>query len=96
VPDDIHISVQNPEAAARLQEDFDEVIARVNGDLMGFTMHPDDPISVEAAVAFVERSVDHHLQSFADNAPLQSLAAEIKLRFRGGIEDQARNARKAR
>jgi hypothetical protein len=94
--DDIHISVQTPEAAARLQEDFDEVIARVNGDLMCFTIQPEDPISVEAAVAFVERSVDHHLQTFADNLPLQSLAPEIKLRFRRGIEDQAHNTPKLR
>jgi hypothetical protein len=90
--DDINIAVATPEAARRLQEDFDEVVARVNGDLMSHTMQPDDPISVESAIAFAERSVEHHLQSFADNAPLQGLAQEIKDRFRRGIQLQAHSA----
>ena len=96
MPDDIHISVETPEQAARLQEEFEEVIARVNGDLMCFTMQPDDPISVEAAVVFAERSIDYHLHTFAANAPLQSLARDIKLRFRISIEHQAHTLSVAR
>ncbi|HLH02845.1 MAG TPA: hypothetical protein VKX25_08745 [Bryobacteraceae bacterium] len=91
--DDIHVSVASGEEAAQLKEDFEEVIARVNGDLMSCTMEPGDPISVEAAIAFAERAVDHHLSTFADNAPLQSLGPEIRRRFRAGIEQQARLAR---
>jgi hypothetical protein len=55
-------------------------------------MQPDDPISVESAIAFAERSVEHHLQSFADDEPLQSLAPEIKGRFRRAIQLQAQTA----
>ena len=88
--EDIHISVSTPEAAARLQEDFDEVVARVNGDLMSYSMQPNDPVSIEAAVAYAERAIDHHLQTFAEDAPLQSLSTELKSRFRQSIEAQAR------
>ncbi len=90
--DDIHISVSSDEKAARLREEFEEVIARVNGDLISLTMQPDNPISVEAAVALAERSIDYHLRTFADNAALQSLSGEIKGRFRASIEEQARLA----
>jgi hypothetical protein len=94
--DDINIAVATPEAARRLQEDFDEVIARVNGDLMSCTMQPDDPISVESAIAFTERCIDHHLQSFADNAPLQSIAQEIRDCFRRSIELQTQSPARLR
>jgi hypothetical protein len=90
--DDIQISVSTPELAARLKEDFEEVVARVNGDLMSFSMQPNDPVSVEAAVAFAERSIDHHLRQFAEDAPLQSLAGVMKSRFRTSIEAQAQLA----
>lgn len=90
--DDIYVSVDAPEKAERLKEEFEEVIARVNGDLMCVTMRPGDPISVEAVIEFAERAIDHHLQTFAENAALQSLAPEIKQRFRASIELQARAA----
>ncbi|HTF67618.1 MAG TPA: hypothetical protein VK638_33560 [Edaphobacter sp.] len=90
--DNIDIVVSTPEAAKRLQENFEEVLARVNGDLMSHTIQPDDPISVEAAVAFAERCIDHHMATFADDAPLQSLTGEMKQRFRKSIELQANAA----
>ena len=89
MPDDLNIAVATPEAAERLQADFDELIARVNGDLMFHSMRPTDPISVEAIVVFAERSIDQHLHEFAENAPLLSLAPQIKQRFRLAIEQQA-------
>ncbi len=90
---DLEISVASAESASVLRENFEEVVARVNGDLIGFTMNPNDPISVEAAVAFSEQRVDYHLTEFADNAALQSLTQGIKQRFRQSIEAQARSAR---
>jgi hypothetical protein len=90
--DDIAISVSTPEAAAQLREDFDEVVARTNGDLMSYAMQPDDPISVECAVAFAEQCIERHLSQFAEDSALQSLAPELKRRFREGIERQANAA----
>jgi hypothetical protein len=86
---DIEIAVATPEAAAQLREDFEEVMARVNGDLMSYTMQPNDPISVEYAVAFAEQCIDRHLGAFTDDAALQSLAPELKRRVRDSIERQA-------
>jgi hypothetical protein len=87
--EDLNVSVATPEAAARLQADFDELLARVNGDMMFYSMKPDDPISVEAAISFAERAIDQHLGEFGENAALQSLAPEIKQRFRLAIQKQA-------
>ena len=89
---EINITVGSDEAAAQLQQDFDELIARVNGDMMFQSMQADDPVSVEAAIANAERSIDAHLRAFAENGALQSLAGEIKQQFRESIEAQARAA----
>lgn len=94
--EDIHISVSTPEEAERLRSNFEEVVARVNGDLMSCSMQPNDPISVEAAVAFAEQSIDRNISSFGENAALQSLAPELKQRFRKSIEEQAFAAQQAR
>ena len=87
--DDISVSVSTPEAAVLLREDFEELVARVNGELMSYSMKPDDPISVEAAVVYAEQRIDYHLNTFLDSAALQSIAPDIKLRFRQAIEKQA-------
>lgn len=88
--EDIHVTVSSQTEADQLREDFEEVVARVNGDLMTQTMSCDDPISVEMAVAQAEQRVDYHLSTFAENTNLQKLAGEIKARFADSIRAQAR------
>ncbi len=87
--DDVHVEVDSPEAAARLREDFEELLARVNGDMMFHSMNPGDPVSVEAAIASAERSIDSHLAEFQGDPALQALRGDIKLRFRRAIQQQA-------
>ncbi|NUQ27091.1 MAG: hypothetical protein HOQ35_01030 [Acidobacteriaceae bacterium] len=89
---EINITVGSDTAAAQLRQDFDELIARVNGDMMFQSIQADDPVSVEATVANAERSIDVHLREFTENGALQSLAGEIKQQFRESIEAQARAA----
>jgi len=87
--DDLNITVATPEAAAQLQQDFDELMARVNGDMMFISMNAQDPISVEASIANAERSIDTHMTAFQSNLALLSLASDIKQRFRTDIQRQA-------
>ena len=75
--------------AAQLRDDFADLVLRVNMDLTTQKFNPRDAVSVEIAIAQAERSVDYHLQAFATNSALQSLAPEIKQRFRQGIQVQA-------
>ena len=93
--DDLQAEVSSAEDAARLQADFDELLARVNGDMMFQSMKPDDPISVEAAIATAERSIDSHLGEFLEDAALQALRSELKLRYRKAIQQQAEIAARA-
>ncbi len=86
---DLQVSVNSPEAARSLQEDFDELLARVNGDMMFQSMNPADPVSVEAAITVAERSIDSHLLEFTQNPTLQSLRNDIQQRFRSAIQQQA-------
>ena len=86
---DIQATVHSPEAAARLKLDFEELLARVNADMAFTTMSICDPISVEAAVASAERSIEHHLRDFAEDLALQALKPELLQRFRTAIYLQA-------
>ena len=70
-----------PEQAAILREDFEEVVARVNGDLFGQTIDCRDPFSIERAVMQAEQAVDYHLKAFEENTALQQLAPLIKKSF---------------
>lgn len=90
--DDIQVSVSTSEEAAKLREDFEEVIARVNGDLFGQSMDRNDPLSTERAVLQAEQSIDYHLRAFEDNVSLQQLGPQIKARFAMSIREQARAA----
>jgi hypothetical protein len=90
--EDISIAVSTDEAAERLKQNFEELLVRVNSDMMFQSMKPDDPVSVEAAIAAAERSIDSHLAEFPEDAALQSLRADLKLRYRGAIQQQAQIA----
>jgi hypothetical protein len=87
--DDLNITVSTPEAASQLQQDFEELLARVNGDMMFISMNARDPISVEAAITSAERAIDSHASAFKHNAALLSLIPDLKQRFRAGIQGQA-------
>lgn len=87
---DLDASVSTPEEAATLREEFEEVIARVNGDLFGQTIDCCDTLSVERAVMQAEQAIDYHLKAFGENTTLQQLAPLIKSRFADGIRDQAK------
>ena len=85
---DVEVSVESEETAVRLREDCRNLTLRVNMDLTTQNFNLNDPVSVEMAIAWAERSVDYHLQAFAENVALQSLAPEIKQKFRAGIQAQ--------
>ena len=94
--EDLQISVSTPEEAAQLQEDFDEVIARVNGDLISQSMDPTDPLSIERAVLGAEQSIDYHLRAFETNVSLQQLRPQLKARFAAAIRQQAQSSQGTR
>ena len=92
---DISIAVPTGEAAEQLKQDFEELLVRVNSDMMFQSMKPDDPVSVEAAIAAAERSIDFHLAEFREDLALQSLRADLKVRYRAAIQQQAHAAANA-
>lgn len=92
--DELQVEVGSQEEASQLQADFDELLARVNGELMFQTMEAENPLSVEASVIFAERAIEEHLREFTENQRLQQMAGNIKQRFRAAIEAQAEAARR--
>lgn len=88
--DRIQVTVSSEEEADRLRADFAELLARINGDLMTQHINRNNPLSVETAVVYAERSIEYHLHAFSENENLQKLASSIKDRFRENIRAQAR------
>ena len=65
----------------------------VNGELGTLSFNPEDPESVEAAIAESERLVDERLGQYADNAIVGSLIVQMKDSFRAAVIERAAEAR---
>lgn len=65
----------------------------VNGELGTLSFNPDDPGSVEAAIAESERLVDQRLGKYANNSIVGPLIVQMKQSFRAAVIEKAAEAR---
>ena len=65
----------------------------VNGELGTLSFNPDDPGSVEAAIAESERLVDERLGKYANNSIVGPLMVQMKQSFRAAVIEKAAEAR---
>lgn len=65
----------------------------VNGELGTLTFDPEDPASIEAAIAESERLVDERLGAYAKNSIVGPLIQQMKDAFRGAVIEKASEAR---
>lgn len=65
----------------------------VNGELGTLSFDPEDPGSVEAAIAESERLVDERLGEYADNSIVGPLIVQMKQSFRTAVIEKAAEAR---
>lgn len=65
----------------------------VNGELGTLSFNPEDPGSVEAAIAESERLVDERLGKYANNSIVGPLMVQMKQSFRAAVIEKAAEAR---
>lgn len=65
----------------------------VNGELGTLTFNPEDPASIEAAIAESERLVDERLGLYAGNTIVGPLIQQMKDAFRAAVIEKAAEAR---
>lgn len=65
----------------------------LDGELGTVSFDPNDPASIEAAIKSVETIIDERLASYIDNAIVDTLAANMKEKYRESIVDRAASAR---
>ena len=65
----------------------------VNGELGTLTFNPEDPASIEAAIAESERLVDERLGAFAGNTIVGPMIQQMKDAFRTAVIEKAAEAR---
>lgn len=65
----------------------------VNGELGTLTFNPEDPASIEAAIAESERLVDERLGTYAGNTIVRPLIQQLKDAFRTSVIEKAAEAR---
>lgn len=65
----------------------------VNGELGTLTFNPDDPASIEAAIAESERLVDERLGAYVGNSIVEPLIQQMKDAFRTAVIEKAAEAR---
>ena len=65
----------------------------VNGELGTLTFNPEDPESIEAAIAESERLVDERLGTYSGNMIVEPLIQQMKDAFRTAVIEKAAEAR---
>lgn len=70
-----------------------QALEAVNGELGTLSFNPEDPGSVEAAIAESERLVDERLGKYANNSIVGPLIVQMKQSFRAAVIDKAAEAR---
>lgn len=58
---------------------------------MDLSFDPDDPTSVEAAIAAMEEAIDSRAYRFPGNDPVMDLAEQMKEQYRQAIRSQRHN-----
>lgn len=74
-------------------EQAQKAMEGIDGELGTVKFNPHDPASIDAAVQEVERLVDEHLGSYADNPIVGPMIDAMKEQYRTTIFDKAASAR---
>ncbi|OZI47756.1 hypothetical protein CEK29_03310 [Bordetella genomosp. 5] len=77
----------------RTLADAQKALETVSGELGTLSFNPEDPESVEAAIAKSERLVDERLGEYANNSIVGPLIVQMKDSFRTAVIEKAAEAR---
>lgn len=84
------------EGIDKLQRDLkraQDALAELDGDLGSVSFNPEDPASIDQAIAAMERIIDDRVAAYEDSKIIGSLAEEMKEQYRAMILEKAAEAR---
>lgn len=84
------------EGLDKLQRDLkraQDALAEMDGDLGSVSFNPEDPASIDQAIAAMEQIIDDRVAGYEDSEIIGSLAEEMKERYRAMILEKAAEAR---
>jgi hypothetical protein len=67
-----------------------DALAELDGDLGSVSFNPEDPASIDQAIAAMERTIDERVAGYEDSSIIGSLAEEMKEQYRAMNERPAR------
>lgn len=70
-----------------------DALAELDGDLGSVSFNPEDPASIDQAIAAMERTIDERVAGYEDSSIIGSLAEEMKEQYRAMILEKAAEAR---
>ena len=84
------------EGLDKLQRDLkraQDALAELDGDLGSVSFNPEDPASIDQAIAAMERIIDDRVAGYEDSEIIGSLAEEMKEQYRAMILEKAAGVR---
>lgn len=87
------IKITGLDKLTRTLDDAKEAIAAIDGELGAVNFNPNDPGSIEAAIAQMEAMIDERLGDYASNPIVAPMMEGMKERYRDAIIERAAQAR---
>lgn len=81
------------EELGRDLEEAQRALAEIDGELGSVNFDPEDPESIEAAIASMEQLINEKVDGYSDNPLIGPLIEEMKENYRTSILDAASEAR---
>ncbi|MFV5348618.1 hypothetical protein [Acinetobacter soli] len=74
-------------------DDLAKFLSEIDGKLGTISYDPFDAESIEHAIVECEKMIDNKSSKYSSNQEIQSIAKELKAKYRQGIIDKAAEAR---
>lgn len=87
------VKISGFDKLTRTLHDAQKAIAAIDGELGAVKFNPNDPGSIEAAIAQMEAIIDERLEGYAANPIVSPMIDGMKERFRDAIIERAAQAR---
>lgn len=87
------VKITGLDKLTRTLDDAQKAIAAIDGELGAVNFNPNDPGSIEAAIAQMEAMIDERLGDYASNPIVAPMMEGMKERYRDAIIERAAQAR---
>lgn len=74
-------------------KDAERVLNELDGELGVINFNPKDPVSIEAAIQSLNRTIDERVREYTTNPLVSSLVEQMKEAYRESILQEAAEAR---